>query len=73
MTDSKFLQFDKYVIHKDQIVMIEQVNHMRVRITTTAVTNGENVTFETNCEFGKIANELSLYIQSSGKELQHNE
>lgn len=71
--DSKFLRFDKHLVHKDQIVLIEQVNHMRVRITTTAVINQENVSFETNCEYGKIANELSMYKQSDVKEPQHNE
>lgn len=73
MPESKFLRFDKYVVHKDQVVMIEQINHMRIRVTTTAVTNGENISFETNCEFGRIANELSMYIQSAGRQPQPND
>ncbi len=69
MIDSKFIQFDKQIVHKDQIIMIEQINHMKVRITTTAMSNGENLSFETNCEFKKIALELSVYSQTPDKKL----
>jgi len=47
--------------------MIEQLNHLKVRVTTSAVRNGENVTFETNYEFSKIGQELSEYFQSEKK------
>lgn|GEM_PF-3761831 len=67
MVNSKFIQFDKHIVHKDRIVMIEQLNHLKVRVTTSAVRNGENVTFETNYEFSKIGQELSEYFQSEKK------
>jgi len=63
MTKSKFIQFDKHIVHKDQIVMIEQINHMKVRVTTTAIQGNESISFETNVEFGKIAQELSDFLQ----------
>lgn len=44
--------------------MIEQINHLRLRITTTALRNGENVMFETKYDFVKIGEELSEYLQS---------
>ncbi len=69
MQNSKFIQFDKQLVHKDQIIMVEQINHMKVRITTTAMSNGENLSFETNCEFRKIAQELSQYVQAPDKRL----
>ncbi len=64
MINSKFIQFDKQIVHKDQIIVIEQINHLRVRVTTTAMVNGENISFEANCEFGKISNELAAYLQT---------
>ncbi len=69
MIDSKFIQFDKHLVNKDQIIMIEQINHMKIRITTTAINNGENISIETNCEFRKIAQELSQYVQAPDKKL----
>ena len=67
MVNSKFIQFDKHIVHKNCIVMIEQINHLRVRITTTATRNGENISFETNYEFVKIGQELSEYFQKQKK------
>ena len=67
MINSKFIQFDKHIVHKDRIVMIEQLNHLRVRVTTTALRDGENISFETNYEFVKISQELSEYYQTGDK------
>lgn len=64
MINSKFIQFEKHIVHKNQIIMIEQINHLRLRITTTALRNGENVMFETKYDFVKIGEELSEYLQS---------
>lgn len=64
MINSKFIQFEKHIVHKNRIIMIEQINHLRLRITTTALRNGENVMFETKYDFVKIGEELSEYLQS---------
>lgn len=63
MVNSKFIQFDKHLVNKNKIVMIEQINHFKVRVTTSAVRNGENINFETNYEFEKIVKELSEWTR----------